>query len=200
MIQILLTALMWMFAPIPWIVIAIHILIKNKGWHTSRAKATVWIISIGVWAILAWYLIISFQMLFEQQFSTTISIYFGIAILVVAALIETVTAKALGRSRILGSSEFEKSEDSLITTGIYKYARHPRYVEHPLWFVGFGLTFGYTSMLWFALYLFVAFATTAHFEEQELIERYGEEYLNYKKKTPAYFVGGENTIFGRQAK
>ena len=192
MIQILLTALMWMFAPIPWIVTAIHLLIKNNGWRAGRAKATVWIISIIIWAILAWWLKSNYQILFEQQFSTSISIFFGIALLVIAAVIEIVTAQALGRKRILGSSEFERSQDKLITAGIYKYARHPRYVEHPLWFMGLGLTFGYTSMLWFALYLFIALAITAHFEEQELIKRYGEEYLKYKKKTPAFFVGGKN--------
>ena len=192
MIQIFLTTLMWMFAPIPWIVTAIHILIKNNGWRASRAKVTVWIISMVIWAILAWWLTSNYQILFEQQFSTQILFYLGIALLVVAAIIEIVTAQALGRKRILGSSEFEKSEDELITTGIYKYARHPRYVEHPLWFVGLGLTFGYTSLLWFALYLFIALAITSRFEEQELIKRYGEEYLNYKKKVPAFFICGKN--------
>lgn len=183
---------MWMFAPIPWIVTTIHILIKNNSWHASRAKATVWITSIIIWAIFAWWLVPNYQVLFEQQFSTKISIFFGIAFLLIAAIIEILTTQALGRNRILCSSEFKESKDKLITTGIYKYARHPRYVEHPLWFVGLGLTFGYTSMLWFALYLFAAFAITAHFEEQELIKRYGEEYLKYKKKTPAFFIGGKN--------
>ena len=192
MIQILLTALMWMFAPIPWIVTTVHIHAKNNGWRASRAKATVWVISMAVWAIFAWWLIPNYQVLFEQQFATSVSIYFGIALLFIAAVIEVVTSNVLGRKRILGSSEFEKSEDKLITAGIYKYARHPRYVEHPLWFVGLGLMFGYTSMLWFALYLFIALAITAHFEEKELIKRYGKEYLNYKKKTPAFFIWGKN--------
>lgn len=145
-----------------------------------------------VWAILAWWLVPNYRILFEQQFLTSISIYFGIALLIFVAVIEIVSTQALGRKRILGSSEFEKSEDKLITAGIYKYARHPRYVEHPLWFVGLGLTFGYTSIFWFALYLFVALAITAHFEEQELIKRYGKEYLNYQKRTPAFFIGGKN--------
>ena len=191
MLQILLTVLMWMLAPIPWIVTAIHILIKNNRWSASHAKSTMWLISIGIWAILAWWLIPNYQVLFEQEFSTKVSIYFGIALLTIATVIEIVTAQALGRNRILGSSEFEKAEDKLITAGIYKYARHPRYVEHPLWFVGLGLTFGYTLILWFALYLFIGLAITAHFEEKELIKRYGKEYLKYKKKTPPFFVGGK---------
>ncbi len=188
MIQILLTALMLVFAPIPWIVTTIHILIENNKWRASRVKILMWIVSIAVWAILALWLKSNYQILFERQFSTSISIFFGIALLLIAVVIEIATTQALGRKRILGSSEFKKAQDKLITTGIYKYARHPRYVEHPLWFVGLGFILGYTSLLWFALYLFLAFVITANFEEQELVKRYGKEYLKYKKKTPAFFL------------
>lgn len=193
MIQILLTALMWIFVPIPWIVTVVHILIKNNRWRAKHIKAIVWIFSIAAWATIALWLNSNYQVLFNQQFSSSISIFFGIALLIIAAVIEIVTTQALGRKRIFGSTEFNKATDKLIKTGIYKYARHPRYLEHPLWFLGLGLTLGYTSMLWFALYLFIAFAITAHFEEQELIKRYGEEYIKYKNKTPAFFCAGSGT-------
>lgn len=34
----------------------------------------------------------------------------------------------------------------------------------------------------------MGFAVVAYFEVQELIKRYGEEYLKYKNKTPAFFI------------
>lgn len=112
----------------------------------------------------------------------------GVIVLAAAMAIEFLTQKALGTKRIFGSSEFGQRKDQLITDGIYKYARHPRYLEHPLWSLGLGLTFGYTSLIWFSLYLLIGFAVVAYFEEQELIKRYGEGYLEYKKKTPAFFI------------
>ena len=187
MMQIPLTALLWAFAPIPWITIAIHTLVKNERWRTR--KIIVWTTAIAAWATLAYWLKSNYHVLFASQFSTTISAFFGVAILVAAAVIEVSTARALGRKRILGSSELRQSTDKLVTTGIYTYARHPRYVEHPLWFLGLGLLFGYSSLFWFAAYLFIAFAIAAHFEEQELVQRYGSKYLKYRKRTPAFFIG-----------
>lgn len=192
MLQIFLAVLIWVFAPTPWLFTAIHIFTLKRWWDFHRIRIFLLIFFLCVWAVLAFLLKTNFQIIFMQQFSTSISMYFGIAILCVSAGIEIFTELALGRKRILGSSELNKSNDKLITTGIYKYARHPRYIEHPLFFIGLGLVLGYTSLLWFALYLFISFAITAYFEEKELIQRYGEEYLKYREKTPAFFIGGKN--------
>ncbi len=126
--------------------------------------------------------------LFINKFHNLASQIAGITVLAIATAIEFLTHKTLGTSRIFGSSEFKQSKDKLITNGIYKYARHPRYIEHPLWALGLGLTFGYFNLIWFFLYLLVSFVSVAYFEEQELIKRYGEQYLEYKKKVPAFFI------------
>ena len=186
MITIILTILMWIIAPIPWITIMMHVFIKNNKWKIKYIRKIVWFSSIFIWIILAWWFKLNYLLFFEQKFSQ--QIYIGIIFLIVATLIEINTTKILGRKRILGSSELKKSQDRLITSGIYRYARHPRYVEHPLWFAGFGLIFGYTYLLWFALYLFISFAIASKFEEQELIKRYDVEYLEYIKKTPPFFI------------
>jgi len=107
MTQILLTTLMWAVTPIPWIVTAIHILITNNKLRKGHAKATVWIVSIAMWIILAWWLRFNYQFLLEQHFSNSLSIYFGIILLFIAVLIEVATTKALGWKRILGNSEYE---------------------------------------------------------------------------------------------
>lgn len=189
MIQILLAALMWAFAPIPWLMTALHILIHNDKWQTRTARAIVGTTSIAVWTLLALWLESDHGVLFRHHFDTSVATLAGIAVLAIAAVIEIATARALGRKRILGSSELHNAQDELISSGIYRYARHPRYVEHPLWFVGLGLAFGYPSMLWFALYLFIALAITARFEERELRRRYGRDYVDYAAETPAFFVG-----------
>lgn len=190
MINIVLIVLMSLYAPIPFFVIALHALVKNGLWTLRRTKILFLLIAVGIWAALFWWFLQMIHLIFfTQQMVTWISIYFGIAALLIAFIIEIASTRALGRKRILGSSEFGKSGDKLITTGIYRYARHPRYVEHPLWFVGFSLILGYDFLWWFALYLFFGFALAAFFEEQELIQRYGDEYLQYRKKTPAFFFG-----------
>lgn len=186
MTQILLTAFVVLFAPIPWAVIIIHLLVKSGRWNLI-SKILVGGICFLTWGILAYWLFNS-NFLFAGKFDSEISRYFGIMTLLFAAAIEFLSRKALGAKRIFGSSELEQSKDKLITNGIYAYARHPRYVEHPLWALGLALVFGYFSFLWFFVYLLIGFSLVAYFEEQELIKRYGKEYLEYRKKVPAFFI------------
>ena len=192
MIQILFTIFIVMFAPIPWLIIAIHLLIKSGMWNSIASKVVLITISLLVWGLLGYWLLNNNDFLFARQFQNIIAQIVGIIVLLIATVIEFLTHKSLGTSRIFGSSEFKQSKDKLITHGIYKYARHPRYVEHPLWALGWGFTFGYTSLLWFFLYLLIGFVLLAYIEEQELIKRYGEQYLEYKKKVPAFFIGVKN--------
>ena len=190
MIQILLTIFIIMFAPIPWLIIAIHLLVKSGRWNSIASKLLLIILFLIIWGLLGYWLLADSDFMFLNKFYNTVLQIAGIAVLLTTTAIEFLTHKALGTSRIFGSSEFKQNQDKLITHGIYKYARHPRYIEHPLWALGLGLTFGYASLLWFFLYLLIGFLFLAYTEEQELIKRYGEEYLKYKKETPAFFIGG----------
>lgn len=187
MIQILLTIFMVILAPIPWFIIAIHLLVKSGKWNAVVSKVLL-IISLVVWGLLGYWFLFNGDFLFANKFHNPIMQVAGIVILLAATVIEFLTYKALGMSRIFGSSEFRQNQDKIITHGIYKYARHPRYIEHPLWALGLGLTFGYTNLIWFFLYLLMGFNFVAYFEEKELIKRYGEQYLEYRKKTPAFFI------------
>lgn len=72
----------------------------------------------------------------------------------------------------------------LITTGIYSYVRHPMYAAHLLWAVAQIL------MLhnWIAGYSFIVVMVPHYFlrvdsEEQMLIDRFGQQYEAYKKRT-----------------
>lgn len=188
MIEILLAALMWFFAPISWLISAIHLVIINKKWHSTSSKTALITVAILTWLLTAYWTYNNYPIFFEKQFSYLPARILGAIILMIAVAIEILTTKALSTRRVFGSSEFKEVRDQLITTGIYKYARHPRYLEHPFWFLGLGLVFGYSFLIYFSIYLFLSFATTAYLEEQELIQRYGQEYLDYKKQTPAFFL------------
>ena len=68
--------------------------------------------------------------------------------------------------------------------GFYKYMRHPSYAFSLLTSLGLGL---YLNN-WFSLILaflipFIAFSYRITVEERTLIEQFGEEYLEYRRKT-----------------
>jgi protein-S-isoprenylcysteine O-methyltransferase Ste14 len=74
----------------------------------------------------------------------------------------------------------------LITTGLYGYIRHPLYLS--LILGGFGAMAkdpGYFQIM-LSLINFIALYFTARVEEGEMIQKFGEEYKEYKKKTKMF--------------
>ncbi len=188
MINVLLALFVGILAPIPWVIVIIHMLVFNNKWNSHVLKFMVLFLAIIAWAFMSYWLLNNHQILFEKQSWGIMAQIAGVVVLIFALAIEVFTTKALGTKRIFGSSEFGKSKDVLVTTGIYAYARHPRYVEHPLWFLGLGLLLSYPAFIWFSIYLFAAFSIAAYVEERELMQRYGQQYMEYKKGVPAFFL------------
>lgn len=73
---------------------------------------------------------------------------------------------------------------NMVSSGLYKYSRNPMYIGVITTVVGEGLYFQYSTILWYALSLFVIFNFVVIFiEEPHLEEKFGDEYKNYKKRT-----------------
>ena len=74
----------------------------------------------------------------------------------------------------------------LITTGIYKFIRHPMYLS--LILIGFGILAkdcGYLQWL-FAIINFIALILTARVEEKEMMLKFGDDYRKYMTKTKMF--------------
>ena len=79
----------------------------------------------------------------------------------------------------------------LVTTGPYAYTRNPMLTGVFSMLFGFGAFFGSVSLLivFTPLFIFVNFWELKSIEEPELEKRLGEEYLEYRKRTPMFFPG-----------
>jgi protein-S-isoprenylcysteine O-methyltransferase Ste14 len=87
------------------------------------------------------------------------------------------------------------NHNKLITTGFFKYTRHPMYtgfflISLNIWYhtgnwtyPQFQITF-YLSMIGF----YVSLITAARFQELEVLARFGDEAKEYYKKTPRIFL------------
>jgi len=78
------------------------------------------------------------------------------------------------------------------TVGIYKYIRHPLMVG---WILGFWSTPVMTvGHLFFAVTMTIYILTTIPLEEKDLLHFLGEDYENYRRRTPRYipFLGNIN--------
>jgi protein-S-isoprenylcysteine O-methyltransferase Ste14 len=77
-----------------------------------------------------------------------------------------------------------KEPIKIVTSGLYRYSRNPMYAGVVTIVAGEGIFFQYSTVLWYALSLFILFNVVVIFiEEPHLEEKFGEEYKAYKKKT-----------------
>lgn len=77
----------------------------------------------------------------------------------------------------------EQGPKSVVTTGAFRYVRHPLYLASILFYLG--LAIATVSLFSLAVFggIFVFYDYIASYEEKILEERFGEEYRKYKKET-----------------
>jgi len=114
---------------------------------------------------------------------TGLVFYFG------AVVIYLKRRKYLTNKIMLGYPEISEKAypGKLLTEGIYSQIRHPRYVEIQLSFIGYSLFANFLGAYILTFILIPALYITVLFEEKELIERFGEDYIKYSKSVPRFF-------------
>jgi protein-S-isoprenylcysteine O-methyltransferase Ste14 len=73
----------------------------------------------------------------------------------------------------------------LITDGLYKFIRNPRYLSRGCIAIGLGVVANNLLAIGVGFIHFFAFCLLIPSENHELLRRFGNDYKDYKKKTPA---------------
>lgn len=87
---------------------------------------------------------------------------------------------------IFGWKEIYEGKGKLVTTGIYRYIRHPQYVGFLL--ITLGLNVWWLTFITLALWpvVIIVYYKLAKTEEKDAEEKFGEEYLKYKRRVPGW--------------
>ena len=112
--------------------------------------------------------------------------WFLLVVSIVLVVWGVILLRRFGRSRptAVGSPEFEwENTEALVTTGIYRYIRHPMYSA--LLFLAWGALLKSVSIITLVLagVATLAVAATAKAEEVENVARFGNVYRGYMKRT-----------------
>ncbi|PWB74126.1 isoprenylcysteine carboxylmethyltransferase family protein [candidate division GN15 bacterium] len=113
------------------------------------------------------------------------AVYFafcGLALILIGLAIRWVAIMTLWKYFTVDVSIAE--DHKLVTTGLYKYVRHPAYTGSLLSFLGLGLVFSnWLSLLVIVVPITTAFVHRIKVEEEALLSFFGEKYSKYSAGT-----------------
>lgn len=136
------------------------------------------LISVGItFVALPWYIPVP----------RSLALPTGITLLVLGFFFLISAFRKLEMKRVFGKEIYKpEKESTLIITGIYSHTRNPLYLGSALLFLGWVFIFLLTFLLVMTFLFIVLFYFVARWEEKELTERFGEEYIKYKKTVPFF--------------
>ncbi|KUI62162.1 Protein-S-isoprenylcysteine O-methyltransferase [Cytospora mali] len=114
----------------------------------------------------------------------TLLMLLGVFLVVVGQVVRSAAMVQAGPSFNHIVQQTQKREHILVTTGIYGTLRHPSYFGFFWWGLGTQLAMGnVVCFIAYAAVLWRFFSTRIMHEELFLVKFFGEEYVDYRKKT-----------------
>lgn len=108
--------------------------------------------------------------------------YFGLALILTGIILRMVIIRSLGK--YFTADVTIKQGHQLKKNSFYKYVRHPSYSASLLSFIGFGLSLNnWVSLILIVAAILFAFIRRINVEEKALTEHFGQEYMDYKRRT-----------------
>ena len=108
--------------------------------------------------------------------------YLGIAFILLGIILRFIIIKSLGKYFTVDVTI--RQDHKIKKEGFYKYVRHPSYSFSLLTSLGLGLYLNnWLSLVLAIIPPLLAFGYRIKIEERTLIEQFGEEYLEYRRKT-----------------
>ena len=111
-----------------------------------------------------------------------LSFAIAILLLVIGGIIGAIAHQAFNRAH----TEYNKIK-YIEKSGVYKLVRHPFYLSMILIFITFVLLFKSYILLAACIASSLILVVEAQKEEKALIEKFGKEYLDYRKITGGFF-------------
>lgn len=137
---------------------------------------------IGFLYSISIFLLILFSIIGLGSFDSIITGFTGLILMIIGLLLRVWSMLTLGNyySRTLRVVDNQK----IIDKGPYSVIRHPGYLSSILIWVGTGLAIeNWILITIFTCLFFIIYIYRISAEEKMLVVEFGEQYINYKKKT-----------------
>lgn len=180
----LITLMVWPVIPLFWIPVhyAVHFF--------RRRGLAVYLIPVFTWLPVAFLIYKNRAFLIQYKVSLPLLMEVaGWVIFVSGMLLHIWTARLLGLLGIIGVPEvWSKVKENLVSKGPFSIVRHPTYFAHTLIFSGVFLITGSVPVLIITAFdLTIVNTVIIPLEEKELADRFGDEFISYKKMVRSSF-------------
>ncbi len=151
---------------------------KDKKGNDKGSLALIWII-----LIVAIFMAINIANNFKLPITNApITNYVGLAIIVIGMIIRFFAIWSLGRLFTVDVTIRENHK--IKKDGMYRNVRHPSYTGSLISFAGFGISLNnWLSLITITILVTAVFLYRIKVEEKLLTLQFGEDYIDYKKKT-----------------
>ncbi len=176
--------LVWPVIPLFWI--PVHLFHCSGKRHAGIGA---YIFTALMW--IPWlFIVIKFRcfiLQFQIDFPLPVAMS-GMILFIAGLILQAWTAKVMGHI-IIGVPEVTDSVKSThVTAPPFNCCRHPTYFSHALMFFGVAILTGYIALFLVAVLDFIlTYFIIIPLEEKELVQRLGEKYKAYMRKTPKFF-------------
>jgi protein-S-isoprenylcysteine O-methyltransferase Ste14 len=167
----------WVFfhmTPFTWLIFShdIKALIKKGGASPPYSKTEKIINNLGA---LVWLILLGYSVFLPLPLGTPL-LYTGTALFIAGLIITYIATMPWTKAAI----------DKPVTEGLYRYSRHPIYIGVFIQYMGIGIASASGLFLLFIVTSIALSAYTAPAEERLCLEKYGDDYRQYIKRTPRW--------------
>ncbi|MBN1295055.1 MAG: isoprenylcysteine carboxylmethyltransferase family protein [Candidatus Latescibacteria bacterium] len=108
--------------------------------------------------------------------------YVGLFVIIAGMILRIIAIISLGKIFTVNLTIHRNQH--IIKKGLYRFIRHPSYTGSLLSFVGLGLSFNnWASLAVIAIPVIASFIYRINVEEKLMLQQFGHEYTEYRKKT-----------------
>ena len=122
-----------------------------------------------------WFILLAYSVFLPLPLGTPL-LYTGIALFAVGLIIFEIAMISWMKTAI----------DEPITTGLYRYSRHPIYIGVFVQYIGIGIVSASGLFLLLIVISIALSAYTAPAEERFCLDKYGDTYRQYINRTPRW--------------
>ncbi len=180
--------MVWMMWSIVTIALVLLPLFPNL-W--KKIGILTYLVFLAFWLPIAYLILLSQNLLLQIKMDFHIIVVFlGFILIMIGLMIHVWTAKLLGIKALIGYNVVrpDNEKSGLITSSLFSIVRHPTYLAHTSLWLGFFLLTGFLSLMILTLLDFlITYFMIIPLEEKELIQRFRQEYIDYKKRVPKFF-------------